>query len=46
MSQYKKDLKLLEFIQMSATKMGKGLGRKTYEEQLKTLGLFSQRRGG
>lgn len=31
---------------MSATKMGKCLGRKTYEEQLKFTGLFSQRRGG
>lgn len=36
-----KEIKLLESIQRKATEMMKGFEGKTYEEKLKSLGLFS-----
>ncbi|KAK4816018.1 hypothetical protein QYF61_011008 [Mycteria americana] len=39
--QYKEDIKLWECVQRRATKMMKGLKSKTYEEHLRSLGLFS-----
>ena len=39
--QYKKGIKLSEYVQGRVTKMGKGLEGNTYEEQLATLFWFS-----